>query len=168
MCEYSQSRNYFRRILLFLSFDFLLRKKRFTVKQKKQSSPTQPPLSVILHNQQYNCRNQEINIGRILLILWTVPKFCQFHCKFPCFVLCPIQDSTLHLVFRSPQALLICDSSSNFIFHNCDILEKSVILQNVPQFRFVRCFLMIKLRLCSFAIPRNGCTLSQHIVSGGM
>lgn len=52
MCEYSQSRNYFRRILLFLSFDFLLRKKRFTEKQKKKSSPTQPPLlSVILHNQ---------------------------------------------------------------------------------------------------------------------
>lgn len=100
MCEYSQSRNYFRRIFLFLSFDFLLRKKLGLQKskKKKKSSSTQPPLlSVILHNQYYNYRNQEINIGRILLILWTLLKFCQFHSKFPCFG--PVSHPGPHTAF---------------------------------------------------------------------
>ena len=138
-----------------LIFIFLLRKnlglQKSKKKKKKKCSSTQPLLlSVILHNQQYNYRNQEINIGRILLILQTVLKFCQFHCKFPCFG--PVSHPGPHtaLVFRSPQALLIRDSSSIFIFHNFDILEKSVILQNVSQFRFVKCFLMIKLGYALF------------------
>lgn len=81
MCEYSQSRNYFKN--LFLSFDFYL-EKRFTEKQKVSTQPLLYFLSSYIINST-TVENQEINIGRILLILWTVLKFCQFHCKFPCF-----------------------------------------------------------------------------------
>lgn len=54
---------------------------------------------------------------------------------------------------------------SSFISHEFNILDMSVILQNAPQFGFIGCFLMIRLRLCIFGKNTQKwlCFLVYHI-----
>lgn len=63
----------------------------------------------------------------------------------------PIQDPT-SIWFSSPLRFFLFATvpQFSFIFHELNILEISVILLKVPQFGFIWCFLMIRLRLYIF------------------
>lgn len=81
-------------------------------------------------------------------------------------------DHTLNLVVMSVNLLSsLIVPQPLFVFHDIDIFEKysAFILQNVSQFGFICCFIMIKLRVCIFGKNTTEVKLcpSQCIISAG-